>query len=305
MSISMEKYFENIEEHFNWITWENWKRICIQITNLSICKQEFILETEDGISGLLDIQNIENNDDTALEMFQQMWVDENFIKDTCFRICLYTPLWELMYSLGKQEKSVIVYIASGYKTDNRTEFQADYKIITYSNKKITVKIGDDFVCNQDSADNEVEFSQWFDEVYSGKNSDYTEKENKAIGTLIRFPGGKHEWLKVSQREKIKKLGIPGEYIRKYTTPTLQCRFWSQELGRVCIHGGASSTSMHLDLDWAYDNAENVLELIENLQKLNETYRFSEYNKEFSQLLNALQTLRKVLREGERDEVRCI
>lgn len=80
------------------------------------------------------------------------------------------------------------------------------------------------------------------------------KDNrKAIGRLIRNPGGWHEWLMVAALPYLRAMGIPLTWIRDFRTRTSQCNFYYQDGRRRCegIHGGSGSTKMHNDLFQCY------------------------------------------------------
>lgn len=81
------------------------------------------------------------------------------------------------------------------------------------------------------------------------------KENrKAIGGLIRNPGGWHEWLMVAALPYLRAMGIPLTWIREFRTKTTECNFYYQEDDGKCYegsHGGSGSTKMHNDLFQCY------------------------------------------------------
>lgn len=82
------------------------------------------------------------------------------------------------------------------------------------------------------------------------------KENRrAIGALIRYPGGWHEWLMVASLPLLKAMGIPLAWIRQFRTKTAECRFYYKERDRYYpgIHGGDGSTRMHNELFRCYSN----------------------------------------------------
>ncbi len=80
------------------------------------------------------------------------------------------------------------------------------------------------------------------------------KENrKAIGGLIRNPGGWHEWLMVAALPYLRAMEIPLAWIREFRTRTTQCNFYYQDDGGRYegFHGGPGSTKMHNDLFQCY------------------------------------------------------
>lgn len=82
------------------------------------------------------------------------------------------------------------------------------------------------------------------------------KENqKAIGALIRYPGGWHEWLMVASLPLLKAMEIPLAWIWEFRTETAECQFYYQEGDRYYpgIHGGEGSTRMHNDLFRCYSS----------------------------------------------------
>ena len=67
----------------------------------------------------------------------------------------------------------------------------------------------------------------------------------AIASLMRYPGGLHEWLMIACLPIFKVMGIPMELVKKYRTPIEECTFSFN--GDVGTHGGTGSTTMHNDL----------------------------------------------------------
>lgn len=68
----------------------------------------------------------------------------------------------------------------------------------------------------------------------------------AIASLIRHPGGEHEWLMVAALPYLKRMGIPLVWMKRFRTETGECRFCYQEDGERYegFHGGPGSTRMH-------------------------------------------------------------
>lgn len=83
-----------------------------------------------------------------------------------------------------------------------------------------------------------------------------EENRRAIGALIRNPGGLHEWLMVASLPLLKRMGIPLAWIRIYRTETNSCTFDFMEKGEWTkgIHGGPGSGRMHNDLFYCYSSA---------------------------------------------------
>lgn len=82
------------------------------------------------------------------------------------------------------------------------------------------------------------------------------RENRrAIGALIRYPGGWHEWLMVASLPLLKAMGIPLAWIRQFRTKTAECQFYYQEGDRYYpgIHGGVGSTRVHNELFRCYSS----------------------------------------------------
>lgn len=76
-----------------------------------------------------------------------------------------------------------------------------------------------------------------------------EDNRAAIASLIRYPGGWHEWLMVAALPLLRRMEIPLVWMHRFRTETKQCNFYYQEKGKWYQgwHGGAGSTRMHLHL----------------------------------------------------------
>lgn len=82
------------------------------------------------------------------------------------------------------------------------------------------------------------------------------RENRrAIGALIRYPGGWHEWLMVASLPLLKAMGIPLAWIRQFRTETGCCEFRYRDSGEWLegIHGGPGSGRMHNELFRCYSS----------------------------------------------------
>lgn len=82
---------------------------------------------------------------------------------------------------------------------------------------------------------------------------------RAIGALIRDPGGWHEWLMVASIPYLKAMGIPMDWIKaeEFCTPTDECNFiYTDSDGdtQEGHHGGAGSGHMHWVLLNSYAGA---------------------------------------------------
>lgn len=76
---------------------------------------------------------------------------------------------------------------------------------------------------------------------------WQDRDNRAaIASLIRHPGGQHEWLMVAALPYLKWMGIPLVWMKRFRTETGRCLFYYQEdeewyQGQHC---GEGSTRMH-------------------------------------------------------------
>lgn len=73
----------------------------------------------------------------------------------------------------------------------------------------------------------------------------TPELHDAIASLMRYPGGLHEWLMIACLPIFKVMGIPMELVKICRTPIGECTFRFN--GDVGTHGGTGSTTMHNDL----------------------------------------------------------
>lgn len=106
-----------------------------------------------------------------------------------------------------------------------------------------------------------EFSDWFDSLTPNEfKTIWADKAaKKVISGRLRYPGGQHEWLKVSQTPKIKSWGISLQDIHTLRTRTVRT------VGQSFKHGSKGSKIMH--------------------QKLDEMFRTSTTYKQFKRQLN--------------------
>lgn len=79
---------------------------------------------------------------------------------------------------------------------------------------------------------------------------------KKISSLMRYPGGLHEWLMIVEIPALKEMGIDMELVKTCRTETAQCKFALDEndtslSGR---HGGTGSGRMHIALREALNEA---------------------------------------------------
>lgn len=85
-----------------------------------------------------------------------------------------------------------------------------------------------------------------EQSYSDVDNIWRDGDNReAIASLIRYPGGQHEWLMVAALPFLKRMGIPLVWMREFRTKTEECTFYYQE-GKG-QHGGPGSNRMHRDL----------------------------------------------------------
>lgn len=97
---------------------------------------------------------------------------------------------------------------------------------------------------------------------------------KKISSLMRHPGGLHEWLMIVEIPALKEMGIDLEKVKTCRTQTAQCRFALNEndtslSGR---HGGTGSGRMHIALrealqsacnEWKEDPSEDPMNVLKN------------------------------------------
>lgn len=66
-------------------------------------------------------------------------------------------------------------------------------------------------------ENGADFAKWFNDLTPEELSLVLKKYT--LDDLVRYPGGRHEWLKVSELQRIKEWGVPMEEVWRFRTDT--------------------------------------------------------------------------------------
>ncbi len=100
--------------------------------------------------------------------------------------------------------------------------------------------------------------EWLNRLTMEEFNSISSENVKKISSLMRYPGGLHEWLMIVEIPALKEMGIDMELVKTCRTQIAQCRFALNEndtslSGR---HGGSGSGRMHIALREALQSACN-------------------------------------------------
>lgn len=82
------------------------------------------------------------------------------------------------------------------------------------------------------------------------------EDTRKIASLMRHPGGLHEWLMIAEMPALKEMGVDMELVKTCRTQISQCRFALNRADTSLSgrHGGTGSGKMHVELRKALNKA---------------------------------------------------
>jgi len=272
LSIEPEQWKATISEH-----------LCITIGAFkaqSDADKNTILQSETGFFGWLCKRTICKQEFRALAKSQEIFNSPEYLvlyslaaKEICDSLgaCL------ALLSAGHEEKNI-------YTTQLPMDGGGKVNVFSHSDKYMPhlfsyTEIARGTPDAHEWGDREVKgylFADWFDTVSEHTlitclNDSVTYEK---IAGLRRAPKGHHEWLMVTTTKHLKKIKIPGIYLKKLITPTSDCKFnlpGDPPLPHR-VHGGAGSGSFHIALRNEILGSTNFGHLMHNLFEFAKNYR---------------------------------
>jgi len=209
---------------------------------------------------------------------------------------LNSPAYLVLYSLAAKEicdslGACLALLSAGHEEKNiyTTQLPMDggdkVNVFSHSDRCdfpvfSRIEVSEDTAPEQewarDSAKKGYLFADWFDTV-----SDHTLIEclkdsvkYEKIAGLRRAPKGHHEWLMVTTTGHLKEIKIPGIHLKRWITPTADCKFNlpGDPPSPNRVHGGAGSGSFHIALRKKILDARDFGHLMCNLYEFAENYR---------------------------------